>query len=237
VKAASVVQEDNMYFKKLKEAGFEEALFGLSLSYYDHAIPPFHMNAFTSSLEDSRMATIGIDYKNEKDTFFWTQERYTKAVHRCLKQAHMQGGHNKFLESITVWLYIQASRDFWQEFDTYRAGITKQSSSTMHTLDKRAVTYLDFEIGTHPDSINIFNLCLTNYKDEKHPAYKDISTLKKNLPEGWLQERQITTNYKVLQHIYRQRKNHRLKQWKQVIEDLLIQLDHPYLIKEELLDA
>jgi len=37
------------------------------------------------------------------------------------------GGHNKFTESIVVWLEILAPRYWWQEFDTYRVGTTKQS--------------------------------------------------------------------------------------------------------------
>jgi hypothetical protein len=37
------------------------------------------------------------------------------------------GGHNKFLESINVQLDIKAPVYWWQEFDTYRCGITKQS--------------------------------------------------------------------------------------------------------------
>ena len=39
-------------------------------------------------------------------------------------------GHNKFLESILVWLDVTAPRYFWQQFDTYRVGVTKQRQST-----------------------------------------------------------------------------------------------------------
>ena len=196
-----------MDIKVLREAGYAEALLGLSLSFYDHQIP----------LE-----------------VFWDQAKKMKAQHRAISLAHKDGGHNKFLESIQVWVYIQASRDFWSEFDTYRAGITKQSSSTMHTLDKRYVTMADFEEGTSIDSVEAFNKCLNEYKTESSPFYKDITRLKKNLPEGWLQERVICTNYKVLRHIYTQRYSHRLKQWKICIEELKNQLEFPeFLIPEE----
>ena len=106
-----------MYVEKLKEAGYQEALLGMSLSYYDHAIP----------LKE-----------------FWTEEKIAKAAKQASVLAFKQGGHNKFLESMQVWLFVQATRGFWQEFDTYRVGMTKQSSSTMHTLDKRAVEQADF---------------------------------------------------------------------------------------------
>ena len=61
---------------RLKEAGWEEALLGMSLSYYDHA--------------------------NDVDA--WWQEQFPKAVKRAVKLAHMGGnsGESKFLESMQV---------------------------------------------------------------------------------------------------------------------------------------
>jgi len=55
------------------------------------------------------------------------------------KLASKDGGHNKFLESIAVWLDITAPRYWWSQLDTYRAGVTKQSESTMHRDE--ATTY------------------------------------------------------------------------------------------------
>jgi len=61
------------------------------------------------------------------------------------KLAFRGDGHNKFLESIVLWLDITAPRYWWQQFDTYRAGVSKQSASTMHTMTRRALTQEDFE--------------------------------------------------------------------------------------------
>lgn len=192
-----------MLVKVLKEAGFKESLLGLSLSFYDHIVP----------IEE-----------------FWSDEKQQRAIQRSLKLAHMDGGHNKFLESMQVWVYIQATRGFWQEFDTYRAGVTKQSASTMHTLDKRPVTESDFSANVHPKMVELFNEILADYKNPSSPRYKDISYLKDNLPEGWLQERVVATNYKVLRHIYIQRHNHRYKPWKIYIEQLLSQIEFPEFV-------
>lgn len=192
-----------MITKILEEHGHESALLGLSLSFYDHKIP----------IEE-----------------WWTEEKKEKAAKRLRKLAFMQGGHNKALESIVVWGYIQASRSFWQEFDTYRTGMTKNSSSTMHTLDKRFVEDFDFEIGTSEKAIAEFNNCLFEYKDPTNFFYKDVTRLKDNLPEGWLQERQFCTNYKTIQNIYFQRKKHRLRYWKEFTESLVSQLEHPEYI-------
>ena len=98
-----------MKVKVLEEAGYEWALLGLSKSFKDRAIPH----------ED-----------------WWTYERFEKLNKTAKGMAFNDGGHNKFLESIVVWLDIEAPRGWWQEFDTYRVGTTKQSESTIHTIAK-----------------------------------------------------------------------------------------------------
>lgn len=186
-----------------RECGYEEALVGMSLSYYDRSLP----------LEE-----------------WWTKEKFERAE-RVAKALSFKGlGHSKFLESIQVWIYVQASRSFWVEMDTYRVGMSKQSASTLHTLDKRPVKLTDFEDGTNLSMINGFNTCLEQYKDPSHAFYKDVTALKENLPEGWLQERMLCTNYKCLQNIVAQRAGHRLKHWRTFIEALQEQLEHPEFI-------
>lgn len=194
-----------MKVQVLEEHGYESALKGMALSYYDHLIP----------------------FEN-----WWTQERRNKAEKRLKLLAFKGGGHSKALESIQLWVFIQASRDVWQEFDTYRIGMTKQSSSTMHTLDKRYSRIEDFDESILIKSISVFNYALVKYKDEDSPHYKDISFLKKNLPEGWLQERICCFNYKCLQNMYFQRKDHRLNFWKEFFKQIFGQLEHPELIDE-----
>lgn len=182
-----------MQVTKLKEEGVTEALLGMALSYYPG---------------DQNLA------------LWWTDERKDKALKRAGLLAHKQGGHSKFLESIQVWILVHACRSFWQEFDTYRVGVTKQSASTMHTLTKRYADVSDFEAGTDAAVISAFNHVLEN-----NPG--DITAIKNNLPEGFLQFRVVCTNYKALQNICYQRKGHRLKYWKTFIDALETQLDYP----------
>ena len=180
----------------LEESGYEWALMGMSLSYYDRSIPLHE---------------------------WWDDEKMQRAEKRAKSLAFKHGGHNKFLESIHVWIYLQASRDVWSEFDTYRAGVTKQSSSTMHTLNKRLATMDDFEIGTEQMAIDNLNNVIAEDKT-------NITRIKKNLPEGWLQERIICTNYKALQNIIAQRHKHRLKQWPEICDEIIGQVEHPYFL-------
>ena len=165
-----------MNVKILKEAGYEEALLGLSLSY--------------NSEPSERVAQ---------------------------KLAHKDGGHNKFLESIVVWLDVTAPRYWWAQMDTYRVGTTKQSESTMHTLMRRKLEQSDFQIGVDPRILEMLN------------HWRGIGSfiqLKAHLPESFLQRRVVCTNYKTLMNICWQRWDHKLPEWKFFIGALEDQLDH-----------
>lgn len=132
------------------------------------------------------------------------------------------GSHAKFLESMVVWLLIRAPRYWWQQFDTYRAGVTKQSGSTMHTIMKRSLTSEDFVRGVLPVTI-----CALNDYIESG----EFEIAKASLPEGFLQERVVCLNYKVLAHMYQQRKNHRLSEWRDFFDFGLSQLAHPQFVR------
>jgi len=182
--------------KVLKECGYEEAIFGLGLSF---------------NVTDQDM----IDYIPIE-----SKKRIETVAH---KLAGKGGGHNKFLESIIVWLYIDAPRSVWQEFDTYRVGMTKNSQSTMHTLLKDEIDSSLFATMELKENEEDFAIILEAYK--RIHSRGNLWDSKMALPEGFIQGRQICTNYKTLQNVYRQRKNHRLKWWKKNLDDMLDQLE------------
>ena len=182
------------YVRVLCEAGFKEALFGLSLSY--RTLTPLEINGTKRYFDDD--------------------QHFLKLCKIAETLAFKQGGHNKFLESMQVWLLIRGSLSFWKQFDTYRVGTTKQSESTMHTLKKRALTENDFTKET-------FCIPTINQKFS-------IDEMRDSLPSGFLECRVVNTNYKTLQNIIHQRKNHRSKKWNIFIEQLLKQIQHPQLL-------
>ena len=119
-----------------------------------------------------------------------------------------------------VWLLIRGSLSFWKQFDTYRVGITKQSESTMHTLKKRELTENDFTKET---------FCIPTITQNF-----SIDEMRDSLPSGFLECRVVNTNYKTLQNIIHQRKNHKSKKWNTFIEMLLKQVKFPqFLIQKE----
>jgi hypothetical protein len=192
-----------MQVKVLREAGYEQALYGLSLSFKDRAIPPEE---------------------------WWTQERRQKAQKRIFCLADKDGGHNKVMESIVVWIDIEAPRFWWQEADTYRIGISKQSEGTMHTLAKRPIEASDFETPPSSDLLAVLNTYLYMYRN--YPTTENLVLLKAALPEGYLQRRVVCTNYKTLRNIILQRWDHQLPQWQSFVREVLAQVEHPELLPQ-----
>jgi hypothetical protein len=141
----------------------------------------------------------------------------------CENLCQKQGGHNKFLEFIVVWIDVTAPRYFWQQMATYRIGSSWLSESTMYTITKRLLTQEDFE---EP----ISNVVLEELN--RMIDYGSLNEVKNNLPEGFLQRRIMVTNYKALQNMYNQRKNHKLPQWHYFLDTVLSQIEHPEFIRK-----
>lgn len=172
----------------LKEAGYWEALLGLSLSK-------------------------GCDIE--------------KVAGVAVQLATRDHGHNKFMETIYVWLDVTAPRYWWQEADTYRMA-SKQSESTMHTIHKRLLTQDDFEGVITNELLNVINGYVARYQEER--SLEKLVELKNALPEGFLQRRIWVMNYKELRNILIQRTTHRLPQWKYFCECIRKNIEHPELL-------
>ena len=107
-----------MKVRILNEAGWDEALYAMSLSYFDES----------------------------QDVTEWWKSQREKAIRRSIKMAHQGGGHNDFLTLTSIWLEIEAPLYMWKQFDRYQIGFRKMSTSTMHTLMKTGVTVDRFEM-------------------------------------------------------------------------------------------
>ena len=126
-----------MEVKVLLEAGLDQALRGMSLSFHDRAVP--------------------VDP--------WWEAQRGKAEARSKLLAGKGGGHDKFLRQIMLWVEVEAARGWWSEFDTYKVGTVAQSESTMHTLAKRPPEVSDFETDTPLESIEAFRKVWERTKD------------------------------------------------------------------------
>lgn len=177
-----------MEIKILKEAGYNNAIIGLKLSY---------------------------------DTSI------NRAIEVSKKLYNKDGGHNKLLEMIYMWLDITAPRYWWIEADTYRLS-TKQSESTMHTLARKELTQDDFEMPILKEYLDYLNI------KRSKVLSKEISLeeLKNDLPEGFLQRRIWCVSYKTLRNIISQRKAHKLKGWKKFCKYVLFNAKYNYFLDD-----
>jgi hypothetical protein len=145
--------------------------------------------------------------------------------------------HRKFMRQIMVSIDITAPLYWWKEFDTYKIGTTANSTSTMHKLASKPITIEDFEMDDYV-GVKVFNKEPYNpddYSDEiwdyiidvcetlrqRYVETKDLKYWKeliRILPEGYLQTRTVTMNYENLYSIVRQRRGHKLIEWKQFID-------------------
>ena len=174
----------------LKHTGVDECLQGLGLSY-----------GLTSP------------YECWQDVPDEVQER-VKSV--AQKLAGKGGGEDKFLRMVQYWWSIQAPRYWWSEADTFKISTTAQSESTMHTIMHRELTQEDFEKPISYPYLYHLNLLIKKYKETKDKEL--FLQLKNDLPEGFLQRRIWQLSLAQMLNIYRQRKAHRLPEWRQVCD-------------------
>lgn len=136
--------------------------------------------------------------------------------------------HRKFMRQIFISVDITAPLFWFKEFDTYRIGVTENSTSTMHKLTSKPITIDCFEIDDYNSlttneietGVNlsgeeiIIQFCES--LRQKYLATKDKKYWKELvrwLPEGWLQTRTVTMTYENLYSIVHQRLHHKLNEW------------------------
>ena len=167
----------------------------------------------------------------------WSQDRaeqvYTvgDADLTLMKQLAGAGAsHAKYRRYINVTVDITAPLYWWKEFDTYKVGTVANSESTMHTITDRPLTFEDFAIDyvkDEPDLAAHFRefiyrindlrdeyIVLKESGDDKY-ARRTWYQIIQFLPSSFLQKRTVQLNYEVLAHIWKDRKNHKLDEWRE----------------------
>ncbi len=133
--------------------------------------------------------------------------------------------HRKFLRQIMVCVDINAPLYWFKEFDTYKTGTTSNSTSTMHKLGSRELTYDDFEWDDFDESresmleylnnlINIRRqLLVLRSMDAKNKADILWRRLIQDLPCSFKQTRTVTMSYENVLAMYNARHTHKLTEW------------------------
>lgn len=148
--------------------------------------------------------------------------------------------HRKYMRMMPVYVRITAPLYWWKEFDTYKIGTVANSCSTMHKIQAKEFTLEDFScehlgvfipaekndgvedyrnlwIAALEETIDYLNVARTFYNRETDPKLKKDYwwQMIQLLPSSYNQTRNVMMNYEVLANIYRQRKNHKLDEWRE----------------------
>ena len=140
--------------------------------------------------------------------------------------------HSKFARYITVTMDITASLDYWKEESTYKVGTIQNSCSTMHTITKHPLTIDNFSTADLRDvDISYMKKNIIPYlngiiDDDKLSIIEKTRILSKMNLLGFEQKRTVQYNYEVLHNMYIWRRNHKLYEWRYLMNEIVAKL--PY---------
>lgn len=209
-------------FEKADVWGFEHAIRGMR-------------NPMNSWERSDTTYGLGEDYLNDMEI---GQNDYD------LMARLIKGGseHRKFLRQIFVSVDITAPLYWWKEFDTYKVGTTANSQSTMHKIHSKPIELSDFSIddfeinneGIYLEDcfINVIADCemlRQRYMETKDKRY--WRGLVQLLPDSYNQKRTLTMSYENLLNMLKQRKAHKLDEWREFC-DWILTLPNSHILRE-----
>lgn len=133
--------------------------------------------------------------------------------------------HRKYLRMMPVYVRITASHTWWAEFDTYKIGTVRNSCSKMHKIVVMGFEADNFD---HEGIDEVGGEALETFNHVRRTLYwladrfnetgekKYWRAIIELLPIGFHLTANVSLNYEVLANVYRQRKNHKLDEWRDV---------------------
>ncbi len=158
----------------------------------------------------------------------------------CNKLINAGADHGKFLRQLPVILDFTGPEYFLKEFDTYKVGTARNSTSMMHTLGREEFSaemfsVEDLEEWDVKDMLLILNARRNAWieaKRRKGPEAQAWRAMLQSVPQSWNYRSLWSGNYQVLRNMYFGRRNHRLREWRQFCE-MVEQMPYSQLITYE----
>ena len=187
-------------------------------------------NAKVYDLEESLHAA---GYPMRTSTEWEESEDVTlRRAHNLSKAADWVGAHDQFLTGIRVSFDLTFSNKAWVEAERYRFLEFVSSQSTMHRITKFDLKesyndYVDVRvIRIMQEKVDQYNELQQTLKQTDPDNKYEIERLTKLMvqkyleilytnPAGFTLTARMTTNYRCLKNIWRQRRNHRLPEWRE----------------------
>lgn len=149
--------------------------------------------------------------------------------------------HSKFLRQIFVSMDITAPMSWWWDYDTYKVSTVRNSTSRMHKLGTRLLTFDDFSIDDEEGKPNITPLreYVLNDLNKRILEFQKLKAEGKNKeamsmwrdivfdsPQNYNFKSTWTGNYENMRNIYHARKNHKQREFRDFCK--FIEEEFPY---------
>lgn len=129
-----------------------------------------------------------------------------------LAQSAPGEGHDQWLTGVIVQFDLTFTIKAWVEAERYHFFDFVSSQSTMHRVTKFDLDSA-YDAHTDPRCIEIVKEMVYEYV--QNPTEENYLRILMSNPCGMRLTARMTTNYRQLKTIYRQRKNHRLPEWRE----------------------
>lgn len=183
---------------------------------------------------DMHNAIRASGYPMKERLDFDSQHRYIDDLDwkRAISLASRESseGHDNFLSGIIVSFDLTCTIKMWTEFERYHFAQIVSSQSTMHRLSKMQ---LDIACTPYTDSKIIERLQTLQKRYNEEPNESNFLTLLYSCPTGLDLTARVTTNYRQLKTILKQRHNHKLPEWRSFCKEIVSQcpLAYEFLVK------
>ena len=140
-----------------------------------------------------------------------------KSLMKAVKEDN--DAHGQFLTGILVSFDLTFTVKAWTEAERYRFLYFISSQSSMHRITRFDLSKC-FDGHVDPRCKKIIGQLINDYQAETDPEKKKEKYLNLlySCPTGLKLTARLTTNYRCLRNIYKQRKNHRLPEWREFCE-------------------
>lgn len=183
---------------------------------------------------------------DKSDTDFSKENVTLGENDKYLAQRLIKAGpeHRKFLRQIMIGFDVVAPTYWYLELDTYKVGVISNSCSKMHKLMSKPLTLEDFSLDYIPEGciedtpmielVRVLNESMDVYNHfDEYKQQGELNGLlfdKKQvflaalqlLPMSYNQRRTVTMSAETLLNIINQRSHHKLKEWHDFINAMVL---------------
>ena len=145
-----------------------------------------------------------------------TNPHYKRALK--LTKAPLNSGHVSWAKGVVVNMDITFTNKAWIEMQRYHFIDIITGQSCMHRISK---FNLDYAFNEYVDKNIIIHLKAIQKEYNENPTPENYLRLLYSTPSGIYLTGRVTTNYLQLMNIYKQRRTHRLPEWREFCKELL----------------